>query len=127
MALFAPVGWACARENIGERRTEHRGERPRPTASHLAYLSMLMNRNREPRGGRSLPLAVSKERPAGSWAALCPSPDRREEIRSWSDGRDGRGYQLRAAPTPLPFDRAGDILLSLVVFLPSVFALVLRV
>jgi hypothetical protein len=57
--------------------------------------------------------------------ALCPSPYRRnappgvgppfvlrqiegkQESRSWGDGRDGRGYQLRAAPTPLTVDRAG--------------------
>jgi hypothetical protein len=25
----------------------------------------------------------------------------KQESRSWGDGRDGRGYQLRAAPTPL--------------------------
>jgi hypothetical protein len=30
----AAPGWACARENMGERRTEHGDERPRPTASH---------------------------------------------------------------------------------------------
>jgi hypothetical protein len=62
-----------------------------------------MNRHREPRGGRSFPFAVSKE-PAESWAALCPSPYRRKESRSWGDGRDGRGYQMCAAPTPC--DRA---------------------
>ena len=25
----------------------------------------------------------------------------KQENRSWGDGRDGRGYQMRAAPTPL--------------------------
>jgi len=25
----------------------------------------------------------------------------KQESRSWGDGRDGRGYQMRAAPTPL--------------------------
>jgi hypothetical protein len=86
-----------------------------------------MNRHREPRGGRSLPFAVSKEQgtpPAGSWAALCPSPDRRKarkQIMHGATAATAAGYQLRAAPTPLTEQAIATLPCEIILSLARVF------
>jgi hypothetical protein len=93
-----------------------------------------MNRHREPRGGRSLPFAVSKERAPrrelGRPLSFAISKERKQIMGRATAATHGRGYQLRAAPTPLTEQAIAappcEIRLLLVVFLPSVFALVLR-
>jgi hypothetical protein len=70
-----------------------------------------MNQHREPRGGRSLPFAVSKEL-AGSWAALCPLSFAISKERQQTMGRTPLTEQAIAASA----NALCEILLSLVVF-----------
>jgi hypothetical protein len=78
-----------------------------------------MKRHREPRGGRSLPFAVSKERPAGSGPPfVLHQIEGKKADHGATAATTRRGYQLRAAPTPLTKQAIAalpcEILLSLV-------------
>jgi hypothetical protein len=130
-SLFS-VGRALAKTWMSAARsteTSDQGLRPRRMLGHL------MDRYREPRGGRSLPFAVSNEL-TGSWA---PFVLRHIEGKTAGHGATAATAadtkcQTRASPTPLteqaiaaPADSLCEVILSLAVFLPSVFTPVLRV
>jgi hypothetical protein len=124
MALL-PAGRAIAKTWVSAARTSDQGLRPRmidhfneqaSRATRWALFALRRYRRNAP-PGVGLPFVLRQI-------------EGKQESRSWGDGRDGRGYQLCAVPTPLTEEAIAalpcEILLSLVVFLPSVFALVLR-
>jgi hypothetical protein len=97
--------WRCSRLGVQSRKTWMSAAR---TPSDQGLRRRMIDhfnepRHREPRGGRSLPFAVSKERPTGSWAALCPSKKSRKA--------DHKATAATAADTNCaqhqPFDRTG--------------------
>jgi hypothetical protein len=125
MALGFPAGRAIAKTWVSAARTSDQGLRPRmidhfnEPASRATRWTLFTLRRIEGTPRREL------GRP------LCPFA--RSKARKQVMGRRPRrrGYQLRAAPTPLTEQAIAalpcEILFSLVVFLPYVFALVLRV
>jgi hypothetical protein len=108
MALRAPA-WPCVCKHMGAKAPLGDGRAIK--AYGLAWAIGHFNEpaSRATRGGRSLPFAgiEGTRQELGRWAALYPSPYRRKESRSRGDGRDGRGYQMRATRNTNPFDRAG--------------------